>query len=187
MADMSETLRNDLRDPEFAEGYAESFLDSYIATQIKVLREQNELTQTELAALLGTTQTVISRAENVNYSSWNIRTLKKIARALKVRLKVSFETYGSLIDEAQRFSRESLQRVPRDKDPALWRERRRTRFRRMGHRVDRPFLVNRSVASSIASAVEKSDVNVESDIPRKQAQSANAGLGGAWTARGKGQ
>lgn len=122
MADMNETLRHDLRDAEFAEGYAESFLDAYIATQIKVLREESDLTQSEFADLLGTKQTVISRAENVNYSSWNIKTLKKMARVLGVRLRVSFETYGSLIEEAVHFSRESLQRVSRDKDPVLYGE-----------------------------------------------------------------
>ena len=120
MADMSETLKHELRDEEYSEGYAESFLDAYIATQIKVLREQRELTQVGLASLLGTQQTVVSRIENVNYSSWNINTLKKIARALKVRLKVSFETYGSLIGEVTSFSRESLQRAPRDSDPVLY-------------------------------------------------------------------
>jgi transcriptional regulator with XRE-family HTH domain len=119
MGAISETLRQDLRQPEFSEGYAESFQDAYVATQIKVLREQNKWTQAALAKELGTTQTVISRIENVNYSAWNIRTLKKLARAFRVRLKVSFETYGSLIHDVDSFSREDLQRAPRESDPEL--------------------------------------------------------------------
>jgi len=119
MGAIGETLRHDLAQPEFSEGYAESFQDAYIATQIKVLREQNEWTQAALAERLRTTQTVISRIENVNYSAWNISTLKKLARAFRVRLKVSFETYGSLIDDMQYFSRENLRRIPREKDPEL--------------------------------------------------------------------
>ncbi|HYL36804.1 MAG TPA: helix-turn-helix transcriptional regulator, partial [Bryobacteraceae bacterium] len=86
---------------------------------IKVLREKNGWTQAKLAEEIKTTQTVISRIENVNYSAWNISTLKKLARAFRVRLKVSFETYGSLIDDVENFSREALDRFPREKDPVL--------------------------------------------------------------------
>jgi transcriptional regulator with XRE-family HTH domain len=117
---MHEALREELKDQEYSEGYAESFLDSYVATQIKVLREQAGLSQEALGKLVGTRQGVISRIENVNYSKWNVATLKKLARAFNVRLRVSFETYGSLISEVEAFSRENLQRAPRDKDPILY-------------------------------------------------------------------
>jgi transcriptional regulator with XRE-family HTH domain len=119
MSDTSDALRVELRDPEFSEGYAESFLNSYIATQIKVIREQRQMKQADLAREVGTTQTAISRIENVNYSSWNINTLKKLARAFRVRLMVSFETYGTLADEVGKFTQESLQRAEREKDPGL--------------------------------------------------------------------
>jgi transcriptional regulator with XRE-family HTH domain len=116
---IDEILRHDLAKPDLSEGYAEAFEDAYIATQIKVLREQNQWTQAQLANELKTTQTVVSRIENVNYSAWNIRTLKKLARAFRLRLHVSFETYGSLIDEMGRFSRTNLERAPREKDSVL--------------------------------------------------------------------
>jgi transcriptional regulator with XRE-family HTH domain len=119
MGAINETLRTDLLQPEFSEGYAESFLDAYIAAQIKVLREENHWTQADLAKHLDTTQTAISRIENVNYSAWNIRTLKKLARAFRLRLKVSFETYGSLVSDFTGLDRESLKRTPREKDPEL--------------------------------------------------------------------
>lgn len=113
------SLRKKLRDPEYSEGYAESFLNAYIATQIKVLREQRVKTQAELAEQIGTTQAGISRLENVNYSSWSIRTLIKLARAFNVRLHVSFEPYGTLPNEVVNFSRESLERVKREDDQGL--------------------------------------------------------------------
>jgi transcriptional regulator with XRE-family HTH domain len=119
MSAISDALRVEFRDPEDSEGYAESFLNSYVATQIKVIREQRRMKQSDLAREVGTTQTAISRIENVNYSSWNIKTLKKLARAFRVRLMVSFETYGTLADEVGRFTRESLQRTEREKDPGL--------------------------------------------------------------------
>lgn len=119
MADIAETLRNDFRDIEFAEVYADSFLDSSIATQIKVLREQRQMTQQELAEKIGSTQTVISRIERVDYSSWSLKTLKKLAAAFRVRLRVSFETYGTLIGEIDSFGRGSLKRPAHEDDPLL--------------------------------------------------------------------
>jgi transcriptional regulator with XRE-family HTH domain len=119
VSDIERALRTELRDPEYSEGYAESFLNAYVATQIKVIREQREMTQAQVAEAIGTTQAGISRIENVNYSSWSIRTLIKLARAFGVRLKVSFEPFGTLPDEVMAFNRDALQRVKREEDPLL--------------------------------------------------------------------
>jgi len=122
MKDFEGTLRMELRDKEYSEGYAESFLNSYIATQIKVIREQREMTQAELGQHIGTTQAGVSRYENVSYSSWSIKTLIRLARAFHVRLKVSFEPFGSLPEEVIRFDRKALERVKREDDPGLMEE-----------------------------------------------------------------
>jgi len=119
MTDIKKSLRKELLDKEYAQGYAESFFNAFLAAQIKILREQRGMTQAALAVAIGTTQTGISRFENVIYSSWSIRTLIKLARAFDVRLKVSFETFGSLPDEVIHFQRENLERVEREKDPYL--------------------------------------------------------------------
>lgn len=119
MGAIAEALRTELTEPEFSEGYAESFLNASIATQLKVLRQQRGLTQAKLAEKLETAQAVVSRNENVNYASWSIGTLKKAARILEVRLKVTFEEYGTLPEEVEGFSAASLQRAPRSKDPNL--------------------------------------------------------------------
>jgi transcriptional regulator with XRE-family HTH domain len=115
-----ESLRQELRsDAEYADSYDASFLNAFIATQIKVIREQRGMTQGQLAATVGTTQGGISRVENVNYSSWNVRTLRKLARAFDVRLKVSFEPYGTLPLDVVHFDRQHLERVPRTEDLGL--------------------------------------------------------------------
>jgi transcriptional regulator with XRE-family HTH domain len=120
---MSELKREELienfLDKEYRESYAEDYLNTTIATQLRIIREQRELTQAELAAAVGTKQTAISRIENVNNAARNIGTLEAIAFALGCRLKVSFETFGSLIDESLYFSRESLQRPSFDEDPVF--------------------------------------------------------------------
>ena len=121
MSESQSSLEDELRqeDEEYRYAYAEDFLNTSVATQIRVLRDQRGLTQEELAQKIGTKQAGVSRLENVNYSAWKTETLRKIARALKVRLKITFETFGSLLDEAEAFSRENLERPSFDDDPTF--------------------------------------------------------------------
>ena len=108
-------LNGQFQDEDYRYAYAEDFLNTWVATQIVTLREQRGLNQTELGELIGTKQPGVSRLENVNHSTWKTETLKKIARALGVRLRISFETFGALLDEDSHFSREFLMR-PRFED-----------------------------------------------------------------------
>jgi transcriptional regulator with XRE-family HTH domain len=110
MSDFNEQLMAEFIDPDYRASYADSFLDAWIALQIRVIREQRKMTQQHLADALDTTQTAISRLESANYSGRSIKTLKAVAKALDCRLKVSFETYGSLIGEADTMSAELLRR-----------------------------------------------------------------------------
>ena len=123
MKDLADKLRKSLRDPEYAESYADSFLDLYLATQLKVLREQREMTQGELGDLIGTTQGGVSRIENANYSGWTVNTLKKLARALRVRLRISFEEFGTLPDQLIGMDGNSLERAAHESDPLLFPEK----------------------------------------------------------------
>jgi transcriptional regulator with XRE-family HTH domain len=109
-------LRTRFRDAEYAHAYMETFFNAAIATQIKVLREQRGLTQGELAELTAMKQERISVLENVDYGTWNVKTLRRLAEAFDVVLKVSFETFGQAIEEVGSFSRETLQRSPRAED-----------------------------------------------------------------------
>jgi transcriptional regulator with XRE-family HTH domain len=119
MSRLLEQLRETFSDEEYRYAYTESFMNSYIAAQIKVLREEFGLSRDELARRIGTTKTIISRLENVGYSSWKLDVLKKLARALGLRLKIGFEEFGSLPEEVDNFRREMLLRVPFDRDPAF--------------------------------------------------------------------
>jgi transcriptional regulator with XRE-family HTH domain len=92
-------------------------LNLRIATQIKVLREQQKLSQKDLAEKLGTKQTAISRLESANYSRWSVRVLKRLAKAFDLRLRISFEEFGTLWREVDEFSREELERRPFKEDP----------------------------------------------------------------------
>jgi transcriptional regulator with XRE-family HTH domain len=105
-----EALKREIQDEEYRYAYAEDFLNTWVATQIVALREQRKLSQTEFGKLIGTKQPGVSRLEDVNHSTWKTDTLKRIARALGVRLKISFETFGTLLDEDANFSRRFLMR-----------------------------------------------------------------------------
>src|SRR5712692_5991842 len=88
MNELVEQLRLEFKDEECAYTYVDEFLNAAIATQIKVIREQRGLSQEQLAEKTGMKQERISVLEDVNYGSWSVTTLKRIARALGVTLKV---------------------------------------------------------------------------------------------------
>jgi transcriptional regulator with XRE-family HTH domain len=119
MSELRGNLREEFHDKEYRHAYADESLNTYIATQIKVLREQQELTQTGLADLTEMAQPRIAVLEDINYSSWSINTLRRIAKAFDLRLSVKFETFSSLIPEIETFSRESLERQPFDEDTSF--------------------------------------------------------------------
>lgn len=96
-------------DKSYRHAYSDESLNLSIATQIKVLREQRQLRQKDLALLAGMKQSMISRYEDVNYSSWSINTLKKLAEAFDVVLDVRFRSFNDLVTITEGFSRETLQ------------------------------------------------------------------------------
>jgi transcriptional regulator with XRE-family HTH domain len=106
-------LRKRISDKAYAHAYVDEYLNVSIASQIKALRDQRGLTQEQLAELAGMKQARICVVENVNYSSWTINTLRKLAEAFDVTLRVSFETFGSTLNGMRDFSRESLERISR--------------------------------------------------------------------------
>jgi transcriptional regulator with XRE-family HTH domain len=116
MNDLRSNLRKEFLDEEFRNVYADDSLNTHIATQIKALREQQEMTQSALAEKTGMAQPRIAVLEDINYSSWSINTLRRLARAFGLRLSVSFETFSSLIPELETFGRPALERTKFDDD-----------------------------------------------------------------------
>ncbi len=111
-----EKLRKDLTDSEYRHAYADENLNLVIASQIRILREQQGLSQRDLAEKLGTKQAGVSRLESADYRGWSVRVLKKLAEAFDLRLRISFEEFGTLWKEVEHFSRENLQRKPFSED-----------------------------------------------------------------------
>jgi transcriptional regulator with XRE-family HTH domain len=119
MSDLASSLKQGFKDKDYRHGYADEFLNSSIATQIKVLREQHGWSQKELAKHAQMKQPRISVMENVNYSSWSINILRKLAEAFDLTLCVSFESFGKRLADIERFSREALERFSFEDDPVF--------------------------------------------------------------------
>ena len=59
-----------------------------IAAQIYNIRKQAGLSQNQLAKLVGTTQSVISRLEDADYTGHSLQMLKRIANVLHYKVEV---------------------------------------------------------------------------------------------------
>ena len=91
-SDASEILYKRLVEgnPEMQALLAEEEANMDVADQIYNLRLGAGLTQKELAARIGTTASVISRLENADYEGHSLSMLRRIAKALNRRVRISF-------------------------------------------------------------------------------------------------
>jgi len=114
-----ERLGKDFKDEDNRYVYADTVTNAFVSAQIKALKEDRKLSQAELAELIGTQQSGISRLLRLDYSAWQIETLRKLARAFGVRLRISFEEFGTLMDDVSGFNKKNL--LPRkfEDDPAF--------------------------------------------------------------------
>ena len=75
------------KDPEFANGYELGYKNFIIGTELKQARLEKGITQEQLANLLHTKKTAISRIEN-HAADIKLSTLEKIANALGKEIRV---------------------------------------------------------------------------------------------------
>ncbi len=77
-------------DPQYRTALARERVKSQAAQAIRAARQAAGLTQTELAHLAGTTQSVVSRLEDGDYDRHSLAMLERIATALHRRVEVRF-------------------------------------------------------------------------------------------------
>jgi transcriptional regulator with XRE-family HTH domain len=109
-----------LRSKEYRDAYIATLARATIAYQIRELREQAGLTQSELAAILGKPQSVVSRLENTHYGKMTVQTLLDLASAFDVALDVRFCSFRDFLDRNTDKSSVAL-RVP-SFDQIDWRQ-----------------------------------------------------------------
>lgn len=87
-----EILRRRFKEtPGFQEAYDEAKLNRKIGDIIYDAREEAGLSQTQLAKMIGTQQSVISRLEDADYEGHSLAMLQRIAKALGKTLIVGFQ------------------------------------------------------------------------------------------------
>jgi ribosome-binding protein aMBF1 (putative translation factor) len=69
---------------------AEATLNAQIAQEIYALRIKAGLTQKQLAELVRTTDSVISRLEDADYAGHSLKMLQRISAALNRRIEIHF-------------------------------------------------------------------------------------------------
>lgn len=119
MSESKGRLIKELWDKDYRETYAEQHVNSSLAAQISMIREQRGFTQSDLAKILGKQQPAISRLENVN-NGHTVETLRQVANALDCWLSIRLESWGSLVKDVEDFSMESLRRDRFEDDPLFY-------------------------------------------------------------------
>jgi len=83
-------LKENLKEQKFKEEYNKLEKDFSIAREVLELRKKRNMTQLELAKLIGTSQPAIARLESGNYENLSLSFLKKVASALGAEAEVHF-------------------------------------------------------------------------------------------------
>lgn len=101
-----QNLSQKLKDRDYRHSFFRIRGQGEVASRIRELRELRKRTQIELATLCKMKQSAISRAEQASYSSWNIKTLWRLAEALDVRMRITFEPMEDVIRQYEELERE---------------------------------------------------------------------------------
>ena len=83
--------RRSRKSPTYREAFERSLHQIDLALLVREMREDAGLTQSELAAKVGTTQSVIARLEDAEYTGHSLTMLQRIASACGVALMLHAE------------------------------------------------------------------------------------------------
>ena len=93
--DAIEIINGMIGDDEQLRGMCEqATINAHVAQLIYDVRTKAKLSQKELAEMIGTTQSVISRLEDADYEGHSLSMLSRIAQALNHELKIDLIPAG---------------------------------------------------------------------------------------------
>jgi transcriptional regulator with XRE-family HTH domain len=84
-------LKQQMKDSAFATRFEQAGEAWDVSIQLAALRQKAGLSQKELARRLKTSQQHISRLESPGYEGHSLTNLRRVARVLNARVRVSFE------------------------------------------------------------------------------------------------
>jgi hypothetical protein len=96
------------KDREYRQGYLEGSIEQGIAWQIRVNRKMRGWSQEDLAVLLGTHQSAVSRMEDTTYGSHSVETLLSVANAFDCGLVVKFVPFSEIARLSEDLSPEAM-------------------------------------------------------------------------------
>ena len=111
MSVISKRFADELTEKEMRNAYRAAQTRTYLASQIRALRNQRNWTQADLGDALGVPQSQVSRIENREYGRLSLSTLQDLASAFDVGLLVKFVPYETFLLHTRDLSEEDL-RVP---------------------------------------------------------------------------
>jgi transcriptional regulator with XRE-family HTH domain len=103
-------------DAKRAASLEEERVNAQVARTIHELREDAGLTQKELAELIGTTQSVISRLEDADYEGHSLSMLDRIARALNQRVRVLVASEDRQVEQLRDVFRDVVRALRRERE-----------------------------------------------------------------------
>lgn len=106
----SNELVHELTDKEFRHEYMMDKVRSYIAFQIRALREQRRWNQGDLAKAAGKTQSVISRLEDPDYGKLSLQSCLELAVAYDLPLLVQFVEWDDWLARMSNMSPSALRK-----------------------------------------------------------------------------
>ena len=90
---VKDTIGDDL---QLQEMYNEATLNAHVAQLIYDARTEAQLSQTKLARMINTTQSVISRLEEADYEGHSLSMLSRIAKALDREVEIDLKTLNRI-------------------------------------------------------------------------------------------
>ena len=96
----------------YREAYMEAAIEQGVAWQIRINRNARRMTQTQLARLINTKQSAISRMEDPTYGAHSLDTLIEVAKAFDCALSVKFVSYSQLAYDSEKLAESDIFAAP---------------------------------------------------------------------------
>jgi transcriptional regulator with XRE-family HTH domain len=112
-------IADNLKDKKHRDAFVGSLIRVRLPTQIREMRLERSWNQSELGRRAGMKQSRICALEQIGYEEFSLSTLKRLASAFDVGLKVCFVPFSELVDDAAYPELHDLDVLSFDKDARL--------------------------------------------------------------------
>lgn len=162
----SSELVRELTDRDFRNEYMMDQVRTYIAFQIRALREQRRWLQGDLAKAADKTQSVISRLEDPDYGKLSLQTCLEIAIAFDLPLLVQFVEWDDWLTRMSNVSPSALRKRSFDANRLL--EINRQQSQSAAAAANNPWYEETTLQSRLGSTGAPSSAAANTNFPAQQ-------------------